>query len=326
MLFNIDFKNILQPSPEITISYFPYLNNIPAYILKSGQELWKGSLYLYREIKKLIMSESLNLLYVALTRAKTDIIFINIAKPKKEKKSSKKTTVTKETDSVIDFFEKFVKCKIETDEKKEKTVDNPPIVYISNENRFEQMDISKSVKTKSVRSEIKSKISKKYEKGVLNSLDRMEKVKIGSMLHNAVQNILPKTKTAKEFMNCVDEIKTDIQDTDSLQYQAIDILSKNNKIIEDNESVLNQNYTFSNEVPIWHFNSDGTLIKGSIDTLGFKDDEALIIEYKVLFDDKSSQKDLADSQMQQYAQMLEFIKDSDITIKNNYMPFTANGL
>ena len=105
------------------------------------------------------------------------------------------------------------------------------------------MDISKSVKTKSVRSQIKSKISQKYEKSILNSLDRMEKVKIGSMLHNAVQNILPKTKTAKEFMNCVNEIKTDIQDTKSLQYQAMDILSQNNKIIEDNETILNKSYT-----------------------------------------------------------------------------------
>ena len=316
MLFNIDFKNILQSNPEITISYFPYLNNIPAYILKSGQELWKGSLDLYNKIKNLIMSESLNLLYVALTRAKTDIIFINMVKPKQKSKKSKIEQ--------LDFFESFVRSDIKTDEEeKEEKVDNPPIVYISNENKFAQMDISKSVKTKSVRSEIKSKISKKYEKGILNSLDRMEKVKIGSMLHNAVQNILPKTKTAKEFMNYVDEIKTDIQDTNSLQYQAIDILSQNNKIIEDNETILNQNYTFSNEVPIWHFNSDGTLIKGSIDTLGFKDDEALIIEYKVLFDEKSSQKDLAQSQMQQYEQMLEFLKDSDITIKNKYMPFIS---
>ncbi len=326
MLFNIDFKNILQPSPQITISYFPYLNNIPAYILKRGQELWKGSLDLYKKIKNLIMSESLNLLYVALTRAKTDIIFINIAKSKKEtiSKSSKRKTKTEK--EVIDFFEHFVRVDIKNDEEKEEKVDNPPIVYISNENKFEQMDISKSVKTKSVRSQIKNKISNKYEKGVLNSLDRMEKVKIGSMLHNAVQNILPKTKTAKDFMNCVDEIKTDIKDTKSLEYQAIDILSYNNKIIEDNESMLKQNYTFSNEVSIWHFNSDGTLIKGSIDTLGFKDDEALIIEYKVLFDEKSSQKDLADSQMREYEKMLECLKDSNITIKNKYMPFTANGL
>lgn len=326
MLFNIDFKNILQTNPEITISYFPYLNNIPAYILKSGQELWKGSLDLYRKIKDLIMSESLNLLYVALTRAKTDIIFINIAKPKKEiiSKSSKRKTKTEEI--AVDFFENFDRFNIKTDEEKEEKVDNPPIVYISNENKFEQMDISKSVKTKSVRSQIKSKISNKYEKGVLNSLDRMEKVKIGSMLHNAVQNILPKTKTAKEFMNSVNEMKTDIQDTKSLQYQAMDILSKNNKIIEDNEAVLKDNYTFNNEVPIWHFNSTGTLIKGSIDTLGFKGNEALIIEYKVLFDEKSSQEKLADSQMQEYEKMLECLKDSDITIKNKYMPFTANGL
>ena len=326
MLFNIDFKNILQPNPEITISYFPYLNNIPAYILKSGKELWKGSLDLYNKIKNLIMSESLNLLYVALTRAKTDIIFINIAKPKKETISQSSKRKTKTEKEVIDFFEKFVRFNIKTDEEKEEKVDNPPIIYISNENKFEQMDISKSVKTKSVRSQIKSKISQKYEKSILNSLDRMEKVKIGSMLHNAVQNILPKTKTAKEFMNCVNEIKTDIQDTKSLQYQAMDILSQNNKIIEDNETILNKSYTFSNEVPVWHFNSNGTLIKGSIDTLGFKDDEALIIEYKVLFDEKSSQKKLADSQMQEYEKMLECLKNADITIKNKYMPFTANGL
>lgn len=323
MLFNIDFKNILQPNPEITISYFPYLNNIPAYILKSGKELWKGSLDLYNKIKNLIMSESLNLLYVALTRAKTDIIFINIAKPKKETISQSSKRKTKTEKEVIDFFEKFVRFNIKTDEEKEEKVDNPPIIYISNENKFEQMDISKSVKTKSVRSQIKSKISQKYEKSILNSLDRMEKVKIGSMLHNAVQNILPKTKTAKEFMNCVNEIKTDIQDTKSLQYQAMDILSQNNKIIEDNETILNKSYTFSNEVPVWHFNSNGTLIKGSIDTLGFKDDEALIIEYKVLFDEKSSQKDLADSQMQEYEKMLECLKNADVTIKNKYMPFVA---
>lgn len=320
-LFNIDFHNVLQTNPKITISYFPYLYNTPAKFLREGIKLWSGSLELYNKVKSLIVAENLNLLYVALTRAKTDIIFINLEKPKEEKVSKTKVKIE---DSTIDFFEDFVKCNIK-EEKKENVqqIDNSMVVYLINENKFEQMDISKSVKTKSVRSEIKSKINKKYEKGVLNSLDRMEKVKIGSMLHNAVQNILPKTKNAKDFMNCVDEIKTDIKDTKSLEYKAIDILSQNNKIIEDNESMLNQNYTFSNEVPIWHFNSDGTLIKGSIDTLGFKDDEALIIEYKVLFDEKSSQKDLAEKQMQQYTQMLEFIKNSDITIKNKYMPFVA---
>ena len=323
-LFNIDFHNVLQTNPKITISYFPYLYNTPAKFLREGIKLWSDSLDLYNKVKNLIVAENLNLLYVALTRAKADIIFINLEKPKEEKVSKTKVKIE---DSTIDFFEDFVKCNIK-EEKKENVqqIDNSMVVYLINENKFEQMDISKSVKTKSVRSEIKSKINKKYEKGVLNSLDRMEKVKIGSMLHNAVQNILPKTKNAKDFMNCVDEIKTDIKDTKSLEYKAIDILSQNNKIIEDNESMLNQNYTFSNEVPIWHFNSDGTLIKGSIDTLGFKDDEALIIEYKVLFDEKSSQKDLAEKQMQQYTQMLEFIKNSDITIKNKYMPFTANAL
>ena len=323
-LFNIDFHNVLQTNPKITISYFPYLYNTPAKFLREGIKLWSDSLDLYNKVKNLIVAENLNLLYVALTRAKADIIFINLEKPKEEKVSKTKVKIE---DSTIDFFEDFVECNIK-EEKKENVqqIDNSMVVYLINENKFEQMDISKSVKTKSVRSEIKSKINKKYEKGVLNSLDRMEKVKIGSMLHNAVQNILPKTKNAKDFMNCVDEIKTDIKDTKSLEYKAIDILSQNNKIIEDNESMLNQNYTFSNEVPIWHFNSDGTLIKGSIDTLGFKDDEALIIEYKVLFDEKSSQKDLAEKQMQQYTQMLEFIKNSDITIKNKYMPFTANAL
>ncbi len=323
MLFNIDFKNILQSNPDIKVSYFPYLSNIPAYILKNGQELWKESLNLYNKIKDLIMSESLNLLYVALTRAKTDIIFVNIAKPKKEKISKSSKAKPKIEKNIINLFENFTKFNIEADEENKEDVDNAPIVYISNENEFKQMDILKSVKTKSVRSEIKSKINKKYEKGVLNSLDRMEKVKIGSMLHNAVQNILPKTKTAQDFMNCVNDMKTVIEDTASLQYQAIDILSKNNKIIEDNENILKENYTFSNEVPIWHFNNDGTLIKGSIDTLGFKKDEALIIEYKVLFDEKSSQKETADSQMQQYEKMLECLKDTDITIKKKYMPFVA---
>ncbi|MCR4663366.1 MAG: UvrD-helicase domain-containing protein [Endomicrobiaceae bacterium] len=322
-LFNIDFHNILQPNPDITISYFPYLYNTPAKILRTGVKLWSGSLDLYKKVKSLVVSENLNLLYVALTRAKTDIIFINLEKPKEEKVSKTKTKVKVEEET-IDFFENFTKFNIkEEKEEKVQEIDNPTIVYLINENKFEQMDISKSVKTKSVRSEIKSKINKKYEKGVLNSLDRMEKVKIGSMLHNAVQNILPKTKTAKDFMNCVNDMKTNIEDTTSLQYEAIDILSKNNKVIEDNENILKENYTFSNEVPIWHFNSDGTLIKGSIDTLGFKKDEALIIEYKVLFDEKSSQKDLADSQMQQYEKMLECLKDTDITIKNKYMPFLS---
>jgi len=324
-LFNIDFKDILKKNPEIKVSYFPYLGSVPAYILRrkdmEGKELWKGSKELYNKVKDLIISESLNLLYVALTRSKKDIIFINLVK--KEKKENTKKTSQKKENEITKYFEGF-KCFVYPEEKKEKTsqtVDKPIITYISNENKFEQMDITKSVKTKSVRSEIKTKLNQKYEKGVLNSLDRMEKVKIGSMLHNAVQNILPKTTSSQDFIKSVEDTKNYIQEKNSLQYKAIDILSKNKKIIEDNENILKENYKFSNEVPIWHFNIDGTLIKGSIDTLGFKDDKALIIEYKVLFNNGNSQEGLANSQMEEYEKMLEFLKNTNLTIEKKYMPF-----
>ncbi len=325
-LFDIDFQKVLQSNPEINVSYFPYLKTVPAKILRQGIELWPNSLKLYNNVKSLIVSESLNLLYVALTRAKKDIIFINFATPNTEEGVSSTTTTTTIENPIIDYFESFTKFNIKEENEEINNQVNTPVIYLMNENKFEKMDVSAKVKTKSVRNEIKFKLNKKYEKGVLDSLDRMEKVKIGSMLHNAVQNILPKTSSSKEFISSVDEKKNDIEDTTSLQYRAIDILSKNNKTIEDNEDLFKEKYTFSNEVPIWHFNDDGILIKGSIDTLGIKEDKALIIEYKVLFSNDSSQKDMAEKQMQQYAQMLETIKDSDITINNKYMPFTANVL
>lgn len=307
-LFNIDFNSILTDNLQIEISYFPYLGLVPAYVIKNipDTELWANSSVIYNKVKELIMQENLNLLYVAVTRAKKDILFIDL-NPLKEQD--------------ILTVEGVITDSVSADAQSSQTDINPSVTFRYNKNSsLKTGDIIAGghIKTKSVRSEISHKINKKYGNR-LDSIQRLDNMKTGSLLHNIVQRLISISQNTEDLISKAQQLKQSTPQG-SLRQKALDILLASKETIKNNENILKDGYRLFNEVPVWHY-KDGCLIKGSIDTLGFKNDEALIIEYKVLFDESDNQKDFARQQMEKYENMLGNLKDGNLTVNTLYMPF-----
>ena len=92
----------------------------------------------------------------------------------------------------------------------------------------------------------------------------------------------------------------------TLYAQAVRVVADNGpQIAAQNADLLGTGYTFCHEVPVWQFNKDtGLLVKGSIDTLAVGEERAVILEYKVLFNNNYAQRTQAEKQMQEYENML----------------------
>ncbi|MFQ3676284.1 MAG: UvrD-helicase domain-containing protein, partial [Endomicrobiia bacterium] len=67
---NIKFESILANNPKISIKLFPYLGTLTSRIVENSD--------IYNSIKNEIMCEQLNLFYVAVTRTKKNMIFIDL--------------------------------------------------------------------------------------------------------------------------------------------------------------------------------------------------------------------------------------------------------
>ncbi len=80
-LFNIKFNKLLTRSPKVEVNFFPYI--IMKKTIRTKKHIIPDFIIdYYNEVKKKINIEKLNLLYVALTRTRQDIIMINRDKKK----------------------------------------------------------------------------------------------------------------------------------------------------------------------------------------------------------------------------------------------------
>lgn len=296
-LFNIDFEQILTKNPQFKISYFPYLGTEPAKVLKGDAktkkppvELWEGSLALYNNIKNLIMQECLNLLYVALTRARKSIILLDVGK----------------RNFITQLVERGALPCVQLATVNEEYGTMPlanslQVGYQENEDSYDAMMLTPVLKMQSVRSEV-DKMSRRYGQA-LDSLQRLAHIKTGSMVHNALQRLVGKTTSPEEMTAQARAWQGNT--ADPLRAQAATIVCKNQAILKQCGEFWQREYTFFHEVPLWHFNTrEKVLVKGSVDTVGIKDDTMIIWEYKVLFDGKDSQGKLAEAQLNEYKQIL----------------------
>ena len=323
-LFSADFVKILGDEPQLNISYFPYLGSLPAeYVRTNGDNFsdsfWKKLKQNYQSTEKLIRSEKLNLLYVALTRTAKNLLLLDVGahKPKKEKKKETDTDSETEKDFCCSLFEKagFSVYQVKTpneektqDKKKEQAVPHTEepsaVTYMYYEDAsFRPMDIKSSMQTHSVRSEIAGKIYRNYGKR-LTCLERFEHAKKGSMAHAVIQRLLGRSATAADFAKQAQALRQHVATDNGLYAQAVQLVSANEQTLQAAD-LFGKNYTFFHEVPLWRFNEDSkTLTKGSVDTLAVGEQEAVIVEYKVLFGDAHNQQTQAQEQMDRYKQIL----------------------
>lgn len=306
-LFSADFKRILSTEPEIGVSYFPYLGLMPAYLLKNKDadtrdSFWKKLDENYTNIKNLVRSEQLNLLYVALTRTAKNILLLDI-RPVYNSKGA-----DEEVQAIHALFAGAgVDVKEVGGESRPQDPQPPEVRYQYQDVAFERMDIGANMPTHSVRSQITGKIYRKYG-GSLSCLDRFNHAKKGSMVHNVMQRLIGQAKDAADFMSKAQTLCRNTPPENTLYAQAVQLVAANGNAVTQNADLFG-NYTFYHEVPVWQFNAEsGTLTKGSIDTLAVGPEKAVIVEYKVLFNRGHSQQVQAQEQMKIYERMLRALE------------------
>lgn len=312
--FCANFGDLITQNPQIKVSYFPYLGLIPAYLLKANNvpeqdPWWVKFKERYDDIKNLIQNEKLNLLYVAMTRVRKDLLLIDVGSPGKKKEGP---TCSEQIFAVDGIEHKQIAAD------SEKATDGEKISYQADENAtYKPMKPGSAIATHAVRSEIAYKAHRKYG-GKLDSAARLERVKIGSMVHNTLQRFMGHVKSVDELVKQVQTLQGTLT-TESLQGKAAQIVLQNSDVLKQHERLLQGNYRLYHEVPVWRFNNE-ELVKGSIDTLCVGQDEGIILEYKVLFDSGADQGRLADRQMEIYEQILQQLKVHDYPLSCIYIP------
>ena len=301
-LFNINFEKVLTANPQLKISYFPYLGTQPAGELREGTSLWEDSLAGYRQTQDAIIQECLNLLYVAITRARKNILMIDLGGGKVIEDLLEAAHLSGVHIEAIATDAEEAESKQDT----ESSATNTPVqpVYQENQASWELMPVEGALQMRSVRSEI-DKTTQKYGHA-LNSLQRLEHVKTGSMVHNLLQRLIGRSASAEEL--AAHAQTTQAGEVETLRVRAADIVCTNKDSLQRCGLLWQPGYGFVHEVPLWHFDTQTKeLVKGSVDTLGIKEDQVIILEYKVLFGPNDSQKEFARAQLQIYKKLLQHL-------------------
>lgn len=305
-LFSADFKKILTSDPQMDIAYFPYLGLIPAYLLKhkditAQNKFWERLTQNYTDTKKLIRSEQLNLLYVALTRTAKNLLLLDISSAIKQRQPDPE---------VQRIHQMFQQAGVEMHKISSlgKQTDETPaeIKYTYQDVPFERMDIGSRMPTRSVRSDITSKIYHKYG-GDMSCSERFLHAKKGSMAHNVMQRLIGNAKDPADLAHQAQTLST--HSPNSLYAQAAKIVASNQTALDKLTDLLGKEYAFYHEVPVWQFDAQRkVLIKGSIDTLAVSEKKAVIVEYKVRFPNGQSQQSQAQEQMSRYEHILRALE------------------
>lgn len=270
-MFNIKFKKVLTNNPEIEFNFFPYLGTKTAKILKNCQE--RDNIYLYEDflnIKKSIINETMNLLYVAITRSRKNILLLNCSR-------SENFTLNN-----LEFENIYTESVIEN---------GKPLLQLkklSNNTGREIIQISDVLEKINVRNFIKNKYAIKHANTTSDLKEKYEWTKTGTAVHFFLEFLLKN----KDHINDINDINKILdgfnnQNLTEEQKKAIEII-KNEKNKEQKEKivVLCKNYEkFKNEVKIIA-HKDNYVITGSIDSLGINKNKYLLIEYKVTFKDE----------------------------------------
>ena len=302
-LYHADFKDVLTESPDVGVSYYPYFGSVPCKVIKhyyaEEDAPWKGGLEDYEKTISRFVSENMNVLYVALTRAKDGIVIVDMSRKSRHVKSADDFTLSSEL-SVITGGEPV---EIDLPKKKEEAETQGETVYYALEEVKKEMAAAAKPQEISVRQLIKQKYRIKHSgnAGTYGVFDNME---TGTLAHGYVQQALG----ASADLGRYPEEASKLTATQGLEGEALSI-ARSDATLKELEKLkhLIGKSEFRSEVPVWHIGKDGTLVKGVIDSLAVADGKVSVIEYKTIFDDEEAQKQLSEKQLEIYEGIIKNI-------------------
>ncbi|MCX8092924.1 MAG: UvrD-helicase domain-containing protein [Candidatus Goldbacteria bacterium] len=295
-MFSFEFKKVITDFPEIELGVFPYFGKDLINNLKNNTiELdWLKKIYL--NLKKDVISQNLNLLYVALTRTEKDLILLgHIPQDKIPYKIFDNRYITK-------------KC-----------------YYIIKQNSTEHQNISKIYILNKTKKEINlaPPVAKRYIGDLINiklkervkdifEINKRNKVNI--LVHNILYNILEKVKDEKEYNELIDKYALELKEIapdiiNRLKQQSINILKK-----------FEGKSDFRSDMHIFQMDENGFL-KGNVEIIFFdRENKIVLTEIKTVFDNYNENienaEKYAEEELNIYEKMIKKLNDKDEIEKN----------
>lgn len=309
-MYSVKFGKIKNSLPEIKMDFFPYFGGLPAYIIRdvyeNSRELWKGSLAVYRDVKRRQISERFNLVYVALTRTKKDLLLIDLSMSKEA--SDKDSVLGTLLDGVL-VSETGLAAKQEMPVNKEVWFvelngEKPLMTAAAGASIITARDMIMEEK------EINFRSGKKLTQAQIES--NMETgTTVHEMLEHAVNGVIKTADLAAAVAGSTGMVEKGAPEYET-EKLAADILSSKASADELKEKFAAiDGWDMRPEVPVWGLKKDGTLVKGVMDGLAHKDGNFAVIEYKTIFNDESAQKALCAEQLKVYGGFVKDIKGKE---------------
>jgi ATP-dependent exoDNAse (exonuclease V) beta subunit len=267
-LFDVKFNQLLQTSPSIQVDYFPYI--IMKYLLRDTENpnlFPKFLTDLFNRVKTRIHNEKLNLLYVALTRTKKDILIFNETEKKKKNNN----------DNFNEIFNNQ-HCTYETTLKLEE-INRKNITFIYKKLTHPPLPKPKPYYTTYPITSLKDMDKLKFVRSAqlkhkIGAWNNYLHILVGITLHEIIRNYIQKGNDIYEIKNIL--TKGEIK-------QMIENILSNSKN-ELNKIDLIKNKSPNLETPILgKGKNDNELIQGIIDCFYIENNQVLLFDYKTLF-------------------------------------------
>ncbi len=316
-LYHADFEGVLTDLPNITVSFYPYFGTLPCKVIKElyneKKAPWSKGLEHYNKTAEKVISENMNVIYVAFTRAKDGIWIVDVSQKSRYKKEPYEAGELAAEIGVIAGSE-----PVEVDLPKKQDSGPPPgeIMYYEMTENKKVIEVKEKEEVIAVRKMIKESVKVKVDGGGLSPYEGFSHMEIGTLAHEMVQKALGNIKSLDEYES---EMKK-IQPADELEKKAHDIVmsAATKKELEKLKHVIGK-AELRSELPVWSIDESGMLVKGVIDTLAIDGDNVSIIEYKTVFDDGKAQNDMSEKQLGMYEEMIGSLAGGKKTEKISVM-------
>ena len=316
-LYHADFEDVLTDLPKVTVSFYPYFGTLPCKVIKQlyneQKAPWAKGLIHYNKTAEKVISENMNVLYVALTRAKDGIWLVDVSNKTRYGKKPDDASVLADEIGVIAGSE-----PVDVDLPKKQDAGPPPgeTMYYEMTETKKLIEVEEKEEITSVRKLIKDSGRLKVNGSGISPYENFSHIETGTLAHEMVQKTLGVIKGLDGYENGLKEIKP----AGETEQKAVDIIKSDatKKELEKLKDIIGS-AELRSELPVWHIDESGMLVKGVIDTLAIGRDKASIIEYKTVFDDGKAQKEMSKMQLEMYEKMLTPILKGKKTEKISVM-------
>jgi len=300
----IDFEKVITDEPEIKADFFPYLESLTGKIAKEkilpdGHFIYE----MYNRVARDVLSQKFNLLYVAMTRSKKDIILLGRAL-----KLNKKGEVDETLAPV--FGLPINELEVDRDPTVGASVD-----FVSSTISVPVMAVPEALSSRTVKSEIENYV-KHGANGEMSAQEKYYRINAGSAAHAIIQSVFSDMKKPEDFESLVEKHKAAGARYGSIENKAAAkaLLSETGSKNAKKLAAIAGGASFRPEMRLWMADDKG-LLKGSVDGVFLKEKTVYVSEFKTVFGkDSSNQVNTGRAQVKKYSELLESIKPEGFTI------------